>query len=316
MRARLFAAVTTERVSRLMSADSQGQPRPAATNAPPALLGTVFILIWATGFIVARAQAPFGEPLTFVFIRFVLAAALFALIALVLRRNFAIGVRAVAHNLVAGSLLHGGYLGCVFYVVNAGMPAGIASLIQSTAPIFTAVLAGPLLGERVAPRQWFGLATGLFGVTVTLFPKLGETGFTLVPIAVSLLGLCSLVSASFYQRLRVAGDDMNIANFYQYIGGALIVMPVMIALEPVRVTTDPVYLAALAWAVLVLSVGAFSLYIHFLRTGAVTKAASLMFLVPAITAVMAWAVFGETLTPLQITGGAITLVGLLIAQRS
>ncbi|MCB1477708.1 MAG: DMT family transporter [Tepidamorphaceae bacterium] len=295
---------------------SQAGKHEQPTAAPPAALSVLFILLWSTGFITARAQAPFDEPLTFVFARFALTAVLFAGAVAWKRGTILIGWRAVGHNLVAGMLLHGIYLGCVFFAVTSGMPAGIAALIQSTAPIFTAVLAGPLLGERVAIRQWMGLAISLFGVTLTLSPKLGAAGFTLVPITVSLVGLTALIAGGFYQRMFVAKDRMTVANFYQYIGGALIVMPFMLVLEPLRLVTHPVYLASLAWAVVVLSFGAFSLYIYFLRTGAVTKAASLMFLVPAVTSVIAWALFGEVLTPVQILGGVVTLAGVAFAQRS
>ena len=293
-----------------------GTPAPAnPTAAPPAALAVLFILLWSTSFITARAQAPFSEPLTFVFARFALTAVLFAGAVMWKRRALGIGWRAVGHNLAAGMLLHGIYLGCVFFAVTLGMLAGIAALIQSTAPIFTAVLAGPLLGERVVLRQWLGLAISLAGVTLTLSPKLGSTGFTALPIAVSIIGLAGLLAGGFYQRLFVARDHMTVANFYQYIGGALIVMPFMLAMEPSGIVTHPVYLASLAWAVLVLSFGAFSLYIHFLRTGAVTKATSLMFLVPAVTSVIAWVLFGETLTAVQIAGGIITLAGVVLAQR-
>ncbi|MFN0264861.1 DMT family transporter [Tepidamorphus sp. 3E244] len=301
---------------RVMRKDPPAIAEPSTTAAPPAALGLLFILIWSTGFIVARAQAPFGEPLTFVALRFALAALFFAIIVIVTGRSMAVGRRAAANNLVAGALLHGVYLGSVFSAINIGMPVGVASLIQSTAPIFTAVLAGPLLGERVVPRQWLGLCISLAGVALTLSPKLGETGFTLLPIAISLFGLTGLVFGGFYQRLYVSKVDLQVANVYQYVGGTLIVLPVMFAFETVRLVTHPVYLAAMGWAVIVLSVGAFSLYIHFLRRGAVTKAASLMFLVPAIASLQAWLIFGETLTPLQITGGLVTLAGLAVAQRA
>ena len=296
------------------------QQRPKSDTAsmtapPPAGLGVLFVLIWSTGFIVARGQAPYGEPLTFVAIRFALAGVIFAAVALAMRRTLRIGWQAAAHNLVAGALLHGVYLGSVFYAVSIGMPTAIAALFQSTAPIFTAILAGPLLGERITARQWAGLAISLAGVAITLSPKFGTTGFTLLPIAVSACGLTGLVFGGFYQRLFVAHVDMRVANTYQYAGGVLILLPFVLALEPLRLVTHPVYLLAMAWAVLVLSIGAFTLYIHFLRRGAVTKASSLMFLVPTVTSVMAWAMFGETLTPVQIAGGVITLAGVVLGQR-
>ena len=130
----------------------------------------------------------------------------------------------------------------------------------------------------------------------------------------SLAGVFGLVFGGLYQRLYVAQVDMRVANAVQYLGGLMLVGVAALLLEPIRLATHPVYWAALAWSVLALAVGAATLYIQVLRRGAVTKASALMFLVPAIAALMAWALFGETLTPLQLAGGTITLAGVVLAQ--
>ncbi len=274
----------------------------------------LFLLIWPTGFIAARAQTPFGEPLGFLTLRFAAVIAIFLCLALAARKSMRIGWPAFGHNLVAGALLQGIYLGSVFYAIDLGMPAGVAALVQSLAPVLTAILAGPLLGEAVSRRQWLGLLVALLGVTLVLWPKLGTTGFTAVTILVSLVGVLGLVFGGLYQRLYVAEVDMRVANAVQYLGALIVVGTGAVLLEPLRLVTHPVYWAALVWAVLALSVGAATLYIHFLRRGAVTKASALMFLVPAIAALMAWALFGETLTSLQLVGGAVALGGVVLAQ--
>jgi drug/metabolite transporter (DMT)-like permease len=289
-------------------------PREASQDAAPHLgLGLVFVLLWATGFVAARGQAPHGEPLSFLAIRFACVVVLFALICLVLGIRLNVGWPTVRRNIVTGILMQGLYLGGIFWAVDQGMPGAVAALIASLSPLMTAILAGPMLGESIHARQWLGLVLGVCGVGLTVWPNLGSSGFTALPLLVAFISAATFSLGSIYQRLHASQTDIRAANTIQFLGGLIVVVIAALILEPLYLPTAWQWWATLAWAVLVLSLGAVSLLIFLLRTGAVSKASALLFLVPGVAAVMTWAIFGETLGPVQLIGFAVTMLAVALA---
>jgi drug/metabolite transporter (DMT)-like permease len=273
-----------------------------------------FVVLWATGFIGARYAMPWAEPFTFLAVRFVLAAILLAVLTTVLGSRKASRAEA-CHAAVAGVLMHGVYLGAVFWAIHRGMPAGFSALIVGLQPLITAVLAGKFLGEAILPRHWTGLAVGLVGVVIVLWPKLGAVsgGVTAATLTASFISVLAMSAGTVWQKRFASGGDLVTATMWQYVGGAALMALASLAFETRTVTINAELIFAMAWLVLVLSIGAIFLLMVMIRDGEMSKVASLFYLVPAVTAVIAWALFGEHLNLLQIVGMAIATLGVGLA---
>lgn len=273
-----------------------------------------FVVLWATGFIGARYAMPWAEPFTFLAARFVIAALLLAGLMLVLGSKRATRAEAL-HATVAGILMHGVYLGAVFWAIHRGMPAGLSALIVGLQPLITAVLAGKFLGEAILPRHWAGLAVGLIGVVIVLWPKLGALGGGVTPetLVASLVSVLGMSAGTIWQKRYASGGDLVAATMWQYIGGGALMILASLAFETRTVIINGELIFAMAWLVLVLSIGAIFLLMVMIRDGEMSKVASLFYLVPAVTAVIAWALFGEQLSLVQIVGMAIATLGVGLA---
>ncbi|QOG06758.1 DMT family transporter [Aureimonas sp. OT7] len=279
------------------------------------LFPALFVLIWSTGFIGARYAMPHAEPFTFLAMRFALALCLL-LPWVVLARAPWPRTRPALHACIAGSLIHGLYLGGVFYAVRHGLPAGIAALIVGLQPIVTAVMAASFLGERVTPRHWMGLLLGLVGVGLVVVPNLSSDGVyrwqTLVPVIVAAIAISA---GTGWQKRFVGGVDLRTGTALQYVGALLPVALMAMATETMAVDWTPELVFALLWLTVVLSIGAILLLLFMIREGAVSRVASLMYLTPGVTAVMAFLLFGESLTAVQLLGLVIAGVGVHAAMR-
>lgn len=273
-----------------------------------------FVVLWATGFIGARYAMPWAEPFAFLSLRFVIAAILLVTITVLLGARRASRSEA-KHAIVAGMLIHGIYLGGVFWAIHRGMPAGLSALIAGLQPLLTAVLAGKLLGDKILPRHWVGLATGFVGVIIVLWPRLGElgSGITAETLAASVVSVLGITLGTIWQKRFASTGNLVATTAWQYVGGALVVLSASLLFETPKVTFNGELVFALAWLVLVLSIGAVFLLMVMIRGGEMSKVASVFYLVPAVTAVMAWALFGEQLNLVQIVGMAITTFGVALA---
>lgn len=276
----------------------------------------LFVFLWATGFIGARYAMPWAEPFGFLAARFAIAATIFALLGLVLGRARISSAQAV-HSVIAGALLHGVYLSGVFWAIRNGMPAGLTALIIGLQPLITAVLAGWVLGEKVEPRHWTGLVLGFLGIAIVLGPKIGEVaaGITAATFIACLIAALAISIGTVWQKKFVGKADLVAGTLWQYVGGAVFAIPCALALETGSYTLGGELVFAMAWLVLVLSVGAVFLLMVMIRQGEMSKVSSLFYLVPVVTAILAWVLFGETLTPVQILGMVIATVGVGMATR-
>ncbi len=282
-----------------------------ARLAPP-----LFVLIWATGFIVARAVAPYADPLTFLMARYFLALAVLGLIILAVRAPLPGTGREWRNGLVAGALLHGGYLGGVFWSVKHGVPAGISALVMGLQPLVTGILAGPLLGERVSGRRWAGIGLGFVGAALVVAPKLGDGGVPVFPLLVCIFGMLSITLGTIWQKRVGSAQDLRVNAFVQYIGAAAVTLPVVLLTEEMRLEWTLPLIGAMAWAVLGLSIGAIGLLLFLIRQGAVVGVATMFYLVPPVAAVMAFVLFGESLSLIQIAGMGCAALGVAVASRS
>lgn len=289
------------------------KPAPAWIAFAPA----TFVVLWATGFIVAKLSAGHVEPLTFLAIRFPIAGLLFAGFAFLQKAPWPSSNRAF-HASVAGALLHGGYLGPIYWVVAHGMPAGVSALIVGLQPLMTTILAALIVGETISRRHWLGLVTGIIGVGLVVWPKIvvgNIDGITPLTVGLNVLGAFSVSLGTVYQKRFATGLNMASAGFWQYVGGSLVVLLGALALEHFGFDGSFNAWFALGWSVIVLSLVAITLLMLLIRHGDVSRVSGLIFLVPAVAAVMAYVLFNETLVPIQILGMAVCAGAVFIVTR-
>ncbi len=277
----------------------------------------LFVVLWATGFVVARLSAPHADPLSFLAIRFPIAGLLFAGIAAALGAPWP-GRKAAFHAAVAGAFLHGGYLGPVYWAVAHGMPAGVSALIVGLQPLMTAILAAWIVKEAISLRHWIGLAVGILGVALVVWPKLqmGMTGgITPLTTAVNVFGALSIAFGTVYQKRFATALNLASGGAWQYVGATAVVLGFALAMEDFHFDGSFNAWFALGWSVVVLSLGAITLLMLLIRHGGVARVSSLIFLVPGVSALMAYGLFGETLSAVQIIGMAVCAGAVLIVTR-
>jgi drug/metabolite transporter (DMT)-like permease len=279
------------------------------------LLPALFVVLWSTGFISAKYGLPYAPPLKYLLVRFALAAALMLVVALATGARWPAGLREIPHVVVAAWLVHGLYLGGVFVSIAGGMPAGTSAMLVGLQPILTVLLARAWLGERISARQWGGLMMGLAGVYLVVRHKVALDGdlVTLLPIIVALVGISI---GALYQKKFAAHVDLRSGAVIQFTACVVLYAPIVWWVEPRPIAWTIEFVLALGWSVIVLSAGAISLLYWMLRHGAAADVARLFYLVPPVTALMAYALFGERLDALAIAGMILICIGVALARRS
>jgi drug/metabolite transporter (DMT)-like permease len=274
----------------------------------------VFVVLWATGFIGAKFGLPYAEPFTFLALRFVLVATLLAVLAVAMRAPWPRRPRELGHLVAAGLLLHGVYLGGVFSSIHHGVDAGVSALIVGIQPVLVAAAAGPVLGERVTRLQWLGLLLGLAGVGLVVWNKLGLGTGTLLGHGLSVVALLGMTAGTLYQKKYCTGMDLRSGNVVQFAAGAVAMLALAWPLETMHVEWTGRFVFALAWLCLVLSLGAITLLYLLIRRGAAARVASLFYMVPPVTALIAYFLFGETLHPVALGGMGCVAVGVALVN--
>lgn len=276
----------------------------------------LFVLIWSTGFIVARGTVPHGAPELILSVRMTLTALLLGFIAWRAGQRLPRGKRLMLH-LAAGAMLHGVYLTVSWWAVYNGMPAGIMSLLGALQPLMVAVAGAFLLGDRLLARGWGGLAIAIAGVVCVLLPAIEKSGAGAVPILPAFAGLLAVVAmaaGTLVQRGSIAGDGIWISGAIQNAGGAIVAVAAALIVGEARWDGAPLLWLGLAWSVLGLSAGGLSLLIWLVRTQGPTRMSMLLLLVPPLAAVEAWLLFDEKLVPVQLAGFALALTGVLLGR--
>ena len=278
-----------------------------------ALLPFLFVFLWSTGFVGAKFGLPYAEPLTFLLVRYLLLLALMTSFALLSRAPWPRDPRQIIHIGVSGLLVHAFYLGGVFVAIKHGLPAGITALIVGMQPLLTACGAGALLGERVTPRQWLGLGLGFAGVALVVANKFGDAplGTMLLPAIVALF---AITAGTLYQKRYCPNFDLRTGSVIQFLPAAALTALAAAATETMVVDWTLRFVFALLWLVLVLSFGAISLLNLLIRSGSAVNVASLFYLTPPTTAIIAWLVFGETLNGLALAGMVLAVGGVYLAR--
>ena len=279
------------------------------------LMPGLFVLLWSTGFVGAKYGLPYVEPLTFLLIRLGLVAVVLALVALASRAPWPKDWVTAGRIALAGLLVHGVYLSGVFLAIAHGLPAGVTALIVGIQPLLTAALSGPLLGERVSGRQWVGLLLGLAGVGLVVREKLSVDAEHLIGIGYAMAALVGITLGTLYQKRHGGGMDLRSGTAIQYAATAVVLAVVAPLTETMQVQWTSEFIFALLWLCFVLSVGAIFLLFALIRRGAAAKVASLFYLTPPVTALVAWVLFGEKLGVAALAGMAVAVCGVALVNR-
>ncbi|QTN26409.1 DMT family transporter [Rhodoferax sp. AJA081-3] len=284
-----------------------------------ALYPLLFVALWSTGFIGAKFGLPDAEPLTFLSLRYAIVLVLMGALAWHQRAAWPRTVREWIHIGVSGVLVHGVYLGGVFIAIGHGLPAGVTAIVVGLQPVLTALGAGLLLGERVRPTQWAGLALGFVGVALVVAHKVAVStsggGMVLSMLLPAFIALLAITAGTLYQKRFCPSFDLRTGSVIQFLPTLALTGLAAMATETMVVHWTPSFVFALGWLVLVLSLGAVTLLNVLIRNGSAVNVASLFYLVPPATALVAWALFGETLTGLALLGMVLTVLGVWLARK-
>lgn len=293
-----------------MTADAGHGPANPWLRAMP----VVFVLIWSTGFIVARYAMPHAPPMKFLAIRYLLSVLCFALWAVLARVQLPKGRAQWVHLAVTGVLIHAGYLGGVWAAVKLGMGAGLVALLVGLQPVLTAIWVSGS-GGKVSQRQWLGLAMGFVGLAMVVWQKLGLGEISPTNLALACLALACITVGTLYQKRHVAPCDVRTANLVQLAAALVVTLPLAL-IEPEAMHWHPELIGAMAWSVLALTLGGSSLLYMLIQRGAATTVTSLLYLVPPCTAMLAWLLFGEIMNAVAIAGMVLTAAGVSLVIRS
>jgi drug/metabolite transporter (DMT)-like permease len=283
----------------------------------------VFVLIWSTGFVVARLAMPHAPPFSFLTVRFALSVLCYLVWIALARAAWPVGRAQWGHLAVTGLRVQAGYLGGVWSAVKAGIGAGTVALLVGLQPVLTALWVtaiasragrGGAAPARVSARQWLGLLLGLAGLALVVWPKMGTGEVTPANLALALTALLGVTIGTLYQKRHVAPCDVRTASAIQMLAALVISMPFAL-LEPEAMDWHLNLVAAMAWSVGVLTLGGSSLLYLLIHRSEATAVTSLLYLVPPCTAVMAWLLFGEAFTPVMMLGMALTVIGVAIVVR-
>jgi drug/metabolite transporter (DMT)-like permease len=278
------------------------------------LMPGVFVFLWSTGFIGAKLGLPYVEPMTFLSWRFVIVAGLMLLLALVTGAPWPKDLKMVVHIAIAGLMMQAVYLGGVFASISHGVPAGVSALIVGIQPILTAVAAGPFLGEKVSRRQWLGFLLGLAGVTLVVWNKLGLGDGTPWGMGLSVIALFGITGGTLYQKKYCPNLDLRTGGVIQFGISAVVLLLFAWFGETMLVTWSGEFIFALAWLCIVMSFGAIGLLFILIRHGEAARVASLFYMVPPSTALIAFFLFDEMLDSMAMGGMALAVFGVALVN--
>jgi drug/metabolite transporter (DMT)-like permease len=292
-------------------------PSSAASSGSNLLRGApvLFVLLWATGFLAARYAIPYAQPFTLLTIRFALASAMMAALALIFGARWPRTVTEATHIAVTGILLQAVYLGGCYAAIYAGLPAGMVALIAGLQPIVTAALAGPLLNERLRPLQWLGVVLGFVGLTMVIWHKLAFDSHHLAALFFAFVQLSGITAATLYQKRFSPNSDLKAGAAIQYAAATLVLLPVMLFLGVGQINWQPEFIFAMGWIVIVLSGISIALLTWMIQSGAASKVASLFYLTPPVAALGAYFMFDERLDTLALCGIGVVAVAVALVNR-
>ena len=283
------------------------------------ILPLVFVGLWSSAFVTAKVGVQYATPFSMLMLRFGIVSVLFGMILLAVRhwRNATQGLptrQVIALTALVGLLLHGIYLGSVFFALSQGLPAGISALIVSLQPLLASGLAIILFDEKLRGVQVLGMLAGIFGVVLVLLPKIGGA-LPMVGLFSVTIGLAAVTGGTLLQKKIGAKINLLASNLIQSLAATAFFLVICATVEPPQIDWQPPFLLALAWLVLMVSMGAYLILMVMIRRDSMAAVSSLMFLVPPVTAIIAAIGFDEPLTMLGIIGFCVTSGGVYLVTR-
>ena len=274
----------------------------------------IFILLWSSAFITTKPIIDNSDPFAALAFRFFFVALGFYLFSLYSKHSIIINQKNLIESVFSGVLFHGFYLGGVFYSISIGMPTGIAALIVTLQPVLTNALSGPILGERVAAKQWIGVLLGFLGATLVLGLDVGSN-IPLWGLVATIVALIAITTSTIWQKTLSKNLPLPVSNFYQAVGGCLFhILVIIFFAEPYIDFTKP-FIIAMSHQIFLVSFGAFTIFMYLIKKNSASKTVSIFFLIPATSAFMAWVFLNESLTNLDLIGFLITSIGVYVATR-
>ena len=274
----------------------------------------IFILLWSSAFITTKPIIDNSDPFAALAFRFFFVGLGFCLFSLYSNYSIIINHKNLLESLLSGVLFHGLYLGGVFYSISIGMPTGIAALIVTLQPILTNALSGPILGERVALKQWIGVLLGFIGAALVLGLDIGSD-IPLLGLVATIVALIAITISTIWQKKLSNNLPLPVSNFYQALGGCLFHILVIIFFADPYIDFTKTFVIAMSHQIFLVSFGAFTILMYLIKNNSASKTVSIFFLIPATSAFMAWLFLNENLTNLDLLGFLITTIGVYIATR-
>ena len=279
----------------------------------------IFVLLWSTGFTGIRYGIPYAPPFTFIAVRMAVASILLALIALAITKRFARDLPTIGKSALVGLTIHGAYLGGCFYGVKQGMPAGITALICSLQPVLVSIFSSLFFGEKLSSRKWLGLGLGLAGLVMVIAPKIESSGDQALPAAgviAVFIALLGGTSGTLLQKKFGAGVEVLSGTSWQYVATGLLMAVLALTFESEQsITWNGSFIFSLVWLIVALSIGAILILYYLLARSSAASVSSLYYLVPAVTAVEAYFLFGEKIGLVTAIGTLVTIAGVALVVR-
>ena len=274
----------------------------------------IFILLWSSAFITTKPIVDNSNPFAALAFRFFFVAVGFYLFSLYSKNSIIIKKNNIIESVLSGVLFHGFYLGGVFYSISIGMPAGVAALIVTLQPIFTNILSGPILNEKITIKQWFGAILGLVGAILVLGLDLGAD-IPVLGLIATIIALIAITSSTIWQKKISNNLPLSVSNFYQAIGGCLFHTLIIILFVKPYIDFTTTFFIAMSHQIFLVSFGAFTILMYLIKKNSANKTVSIFFLIPAVSAIMGWFFLGEILTYIDLIGFFIATIGVYIATR-
>ena len=274
----------------------------------------IFILLWSSAFITTKPIIDNSDPFSALAFRFFFVALGFYLFSIYSKQSINISNRNLIESLLSGVLFHGLYLGGVFYSISIGMPTGIAALIVTLQPILTNILSGPLLNEKITTKQWIGVLLGFLGAALVLGLDVGND-IPLFGLIATIVALISITTSTIWQKKLSNNLTLPVSNFYQAVGGCLFHILIIILFADPYIDFTKTFVIAMGHQIFLVSFGAFTILMFLIKKNSASKTVSIFFLIPPVSALMAWIFLNEKLTNLDLLGFLIASIGVYVATR-
>lgn len=278
------------------------------------LFSLLFVLLWSSAFISGKVIVADASPLAALLFRFVIVTAGYALFAITTKQKIIYPLKESSKAMATGILFHGIYLGGCWYSFSKGMPAGIVALIVTLQPILTSLLAGPLLGEVVTWRQWTGILLGFSG-TVLVLGLDAFNEFSTMALIASSVALIAITTGTLWQKKISLHMPLSASNIYQSLGASIFLWGASYGLEQPFIHFTSSFVMAMAWQIIAVSFGAFTILMYLIKIGSASQTSTLFFLIPSVSAIMGWIFLQELLTGYDLIGFLIATLGVYVATR-